>query len=965
MAEPESTIVIPVYNQWDMTQACLKSLAETLPPGRAEIIVVDNASTDATEGLCPDLGKAYWGGGFRYVRVSRNINFGPASNLGAKMARGRYLVFLNNDTICMPGWYGRLLTDFDEFPRLAATGPLLLYPQASPLGRMVQHLGIYISPYLNVGHLYEGIPEASPLARKRRFFQAITAACMVMPRQLFYDAGLFDDIFSNGFEDVDLCARLGARGWRFTVNPEAAVLHFQGQSQGRHENELGNTLHYREKTMPLLKPDWHLHVRADGYVPSVNDWLEIQARLPVGRQAEIEILTRNAEEKELEETIIAEPLAQCAWRRYAEINPARIGALAKSWYRIFPGPEPALHGFDQAASTDEKKMWFATLASYSGFLSYFENKARANEQLCRERQLPELAESYAMWLRGRKDFVRNQYDPFMRKFLKIAESLHMPLHPFSQWAYPLWDYLIAQPRRARMSAPANGAAFSIIMPVYNPQPEQLKAALDSVLAQDYPHWELCIADDASTTASTRAILMEYAARNRQIHVAMRCENGGIAAASNTALGMAAYEFAVLLDQDDLLAGDALRIVAAAIAEKPHAMLLYSDEDKLMANGIFFNPYFKGKWDAKLLLTQNFVSHLGVYKVDRLRAIGGFREGFDGAQDYDLLLRYIADLPENAMAHIPHVLYHWRWHQGSTAHKLEAKPEAARNAAKAVEEWLAAAGSEASLAPLPDCAHCRVIYPVPEPRPAASIICDLGRAGQPNAETARAILAAGVSDLIFIDSCDAALAGMRHMPAVTILPMNQNADMAARLNMAFHVCRGEIIGLLAPCIAPIGAGWLAELSACLWQPDVGACAGKIQTGAKLLHGGYAVGADGKLCQIFKGIGVDEPCWFDLPRRMRAIAAADSLCLFTKRSAFLQSGGFMADAGDGTVLDYCLRLGQKGLITLWQPFARFQVDGALPNLMRAERNLHEKWAGKLSADNANLVVRKGDWALCTDC
>jgi GT2 family glycosyltransferase len=205
------SIIIPVRNRWDLTEQCLRSLRQTLSDGTCEIIVVDNASADATPTECPTLGSGLFGRDFLYRRADRNLNFGPASNLGARLASRPFLCFLNNDTIALPGWLEPLVQDFAEYPDLAASGPVLLYPAGdNPLGDTVQHLGVFVNTLLKLGHLYEGIPAASPLTRKRRFFQVVTAACMCIPRALFEEAGGFTEGYINGFEDVDLCARL----WR-------------------------------------------------------------------------------------------------------------------------------------------------------------------------------------------------------------------------------------------------------------------------------------------------------------------------------------------------------------------------------------------------------------------------------------------------------------------------------------------------------------------------------------------------------------------------------------------------------------------------------------------------------------------------------------------------------------------------------------------------------------------------------
>lgn len=274
------SIIIPVFNQWDLTRACLRSIKSTAPAESVEVILVDNASTDVTPKAAPFLGKELFGNYFAYIRNDDNRNFAGASNQGAASASGGFLFFLNNDTVLLPGWLGPLLEDFTQYPDLAGTGPLLLYPEKPLVGHTVQHLGVAVSPFRNVNHLYEGIPAASPLARKRRFFQIITAACMMMPRDLFHKMDGFDERYRNGFEDVDLCARLSASGYRFTVNPDARVIHYQGQSAGRSAAEAENSKRMQRKVLHLLKPDKSRFLEDDGMGLGLNGW-QIQVPLLV------------------------------------------------------------------------------------------------------------------------------------------------------------------------------------------------------------------------------------------------------------------------------------------------------------------------------------------------------------------------------------------------------------------------------------------------------------------------------------------------------------------------------------------------------------------------------------------------------------------------------------------------------------------------------------------------------------
>ena len=271
--------------------------------------------------------------------------------------------------------------------------------------------------------------------------------------------------------------------------------------------------------------------------------------------------------------------------------------------------------------------------------------------------------------------------------------------------------------------------ISVVLPVYNTHEPFLRAALDSVLEQSYPNWELCIADDCSTEPHVRTILSEYAQRDSRIRVTYRGSNGHISEASNSALSLATGEWVAFLDHDDVLHPRALQFVAEAIAANPSASLIYSDEDKIDEYDQRYSPYFKCDYNYELLLAQNMISHLGVYRRSLVEEIGGFRPGFEGSQDYDLALRIIERIGSDQVLHLPRVLYHWRAHRGSTSANSEAKPYAYEAARRAVAEHLQRRGVAAKVMPAPEVPTMnRVRYALPDVAPKVSIvICTRDRA----------------------------------------------------------------------------------------------------------------------------------------------------------------------------------------------------------------------------------------------
>ena len=273
-------------------------------------------------------------------------------------------------------------------------------------------------------------------------------------------------------------------------------------------------------------------------------------------------------------------------------------------------------------------------------------------------------------------------------YLDNTSIAHLPLHqdPYQAWI----EKNMPRPsdlddHRRNIEFFSYKPFFSILVPVYNPQVTYFRAMLDSLLAQVYPHFEVCLADDASTNKEIQKIIKEYAAKDPRIQYILRKENGHISACSNSALSIATGEFAVLVDHDDLITEDALYQVARTLNEEANTDFLYSDEDKINDSNQFHEAHFKPDWSPDNFLSRNYICHLAVLRTAILREVGGFREGFEGSQDYDLFLRFFEKT--NKIVHIPKVLYHWRVHRASTAMNQEAKPYAFIAGQKALAEAL--------------------------------------------------------------------------------------------------------------------------------------------------------------------------------------------------------------------------------------------------------------------------------------
>ncbi|MGY2937407.1 glycosyltransferase involved in cell wall biosynthesis [Bradyrhizobium sp. GM6.1] len=264
--------------------------------------------------------------------------------------------------------------------------------------------------------------------------------------------------------------------------------------------------------------------------------------------------------------------------------------------------------------------------------------------------------------------------------------------------------------------------ISVVMPAYETPSWAFREAIDSVRAQLYPDWELCVADDASPSPQVAEVLRSVAAEDPRIKWLRRDINGNISAASNSALALASGEFIALMDHDDVLPQHALYEIAVALNENPELDIIYSDEDQIDGVGRRHSPYFKTDWNPDLVLGHNLVSHLGVYRRSLVQRTGGFREGLEGSQDYDLALRCADATLPTRIHHVSAVLYHWRRDYGAPSFSEEKLSACWGAASRAVTEHLQRRGHPGEVSPHPARRGAsRVIRRVPSPAPLVSLI----------------------------------------------------------------------------------------------------------------------------------------------------------------------------------------------------------------------------------------------------
>lgn len=528
----------------------------------------------------------------------------------------------------------------------------------------------------------------------------------------------------------------------------------------------------------------------------------------------------------------------------------------------------------------------------------------------------------------------------------------------------------------------NGPLISILVPVYQTPERWLRACLDSVLNQAYPKWELCIADDASPDPRIRELLTEYQRRDERIRVVFRDANGHISEASNSALTIARGDFVGLLDHDDELRPHALLEVAEAITKHPGLGLLYSDEDKIDADGRRFHPYFKPDWNPDLLLSQNYVCHFTVIRTTLVRNVGGFRKGFEGSQDHDLILRCARELESGQIHHVPKVLYHWRAIAGSTALERDSKDYAAAAGARAVAEHVRTIDPQARVEELPH-GHYRVRWPVPRPAPKVSIIIPT----RDRAELLRTCVESVLAktrypdfELVVVDNRSSELGALAYLDElgarkrVRVLRYDAEFNYSAINNWAAGQCDGRLLCLLNNDVEVIDADWLVEMVGFACRPETGAVGAMLYyPDGTIQHAGVILGVGGVANHAYCHEQAGYPGHGARALVAQNLSAVTGACLLVRRKVYEQVGGLDERLRVAfNDIDFCLKLGRAGYRNVWTPFARLYhhesasrgADDTEEKVSRFRSEvsfMRERWASVLDNDpayNPNLSLHIGE-------
>lgn len=533
-----------------------------------------------------------------------------------------------------------------------------------------------------------------------------------------------------------------------------------------------------------------------------------------------------------------------------------------------------------------------------------------------------------------------------------------------------------------------GTKVSVIMPVYNPEPGHLTAAIASVEKQIHQNWELCMVDDASTDPAIVKILQSAVKRDPRIRLYQRPHNGHISAASNSGLSMTTGDWIVPLDHDDLLRPHALAELVLASRDNPAADLIYSDEDKIDDQGERFDPHFKPDFSQDLLHSMNYFNHMSAYRTSVLKQLGGWRERYEGAQDYDLNLRFVEAVGPEAVHHIPRILYHWRAAEGSTARNIDQKNYAWEAGQKALQDHLTRTRLSGTVEPVNGTPFYHIRYDIAGAPPKVTLII-------PTRDQIDLLRQAIVSifekttypnyDIIVVNnqSSDPETLGyfeqLNSSPLpVRVIDWDAPFNFSAINNHAVRQTSAEIVALVNNDVEVISPDWLTEMVALAQQDRVGC------VGAKLLypdhsiqHGGVIAGIGGVAGHAHKYWEAADFGYFGRLCVVHNVSAVTGACLLVRRDIYETVGGL--DEGSLAVafndVDFCFKVMEAGYVNIWTPKAELihhesksrgqeNTPDKQARFLSEVRVMQKRWSSIIERDphyNPNLTLEHEDFSL----
>lgn len=525
--------------------------------------------------------------------------------------------------------------------------------------------------------------------------------------------------------------------------------------------------------------------------------------------------------------------------------------------------------------------------------------------------------------------------------------------------------------------------ISIVIPVYNTPLKWLDPCIHSVLDQWYDQFELIIYDDGSSSLETLNALDKIESMDARIKLIKGQERLQISMATNQAISYAKGEFIAFIDHDDTIEPYALMEIVKAINKHPKADIIYSDEDKIDPKGMRFGPYFKSDFDEDLLISNNYISHLCIVRRALGEKINWLKEGTDGAQDHDLLLRLI-DLTSNII-HVPKVLYSWRQYPGSTALSHDEKPYAVIAGKKAVEDYMVRHSITGGVSDGPWKGAYRLKRKIDQ-EPLTSIIIPFKDQPEYLANCIKSILEKtnySNFEILLVDNnselaeTKSLLKNLASKKEVRLLSYFEEFNFSAINNFAAKQASGEFLLFLNNDTTVINGDWLTEMVSHIKRKNIGAVGANLRYADNTVqHQGVVLGIGGFAGHIFRHFPADD-CRHFSQGLVRQYSAVTGACLMTRKELFLSVGGFDADNLKIALndVDYCLKLREKGLRVIYTPYAQLyhyesksrgyeDTPEKMARLQNEGNYLLNKWQDLIESDpfyNPNLTLDREDLSL----
>ena len=513
-------------------------------------------------------------------------------------------------------------------------------------------------------------------------------------------------------------------------------------------------------------------------------------------------------------------------------------------------------------------------------------------------------------------------------WIRLHERFEPEEVPYGPWyeAYVPDEAELNRQRRSRLDYEP---LISVAVPAYRTPKLFLSQMLDSLLAQTYKNWELCIANGSPQDEDMREVLEEYSARDKRICVQDLTENLGIAGNTNAALSMASGEFAGILDHDDLLAPNALFEIAKALGRDRSLDAVYTDEDKVTTDlKEHFQPHLKPDFNLDLLRSNNYICHFFVVRREILKKVGGFRQEFDGAQDYDFIFRCVEQAEK--VGHIPEILYHWRTHKASTADNPASKMYAFDAGKRAIEAHLKRTGVKGTVSHTPDLGFYRVTYPV-QGEPLISVIIP----NKDEKETLKACIESirekteySNYEILIIENNSTTEEIFQYYkelsadPRIRLLRWKKEFNYSAINNYGVRQAKGEYLLFLNNDVTVITPGWMKEMLGVCQRPEVGAVGVKlIYPDNTIQHAGCVIGIGGIAGHMFVDMPANRTGYLHKASLLQDMSAVTAACMMMKKDVFDTAGGFTEKLSVAfNDVDLCLKVRENGKLIVYDPYVQ---------------------------------------------